>query len=224
MEVCVMEKETVKDLKPIMLGEPAFENGGTLFEALKARRTSRAIGGRKISRQVLSDLLWAAQGVNRREGPFGIPGLTAGSASNSQEIRVYAAMEEGIYLYEPEGHKLTPVAAGDKRAMAIGPGQGRAGVEAPVRFIYVVDIDKFETAGFQEPGLQDTEIQKSYYYVDTGLVAQNVCLAASSLGLASWFHNCDRARVKQELGLGPHEIALFGHTAGYAEDRADGAV
>jgi hypothetical protein len=213
-----MKKETVGDLKTIMLSEPAFEGGGTVFEALKARRTSRAIRAKRISRQVLSDLLWAAQGVNRPEGPFGIPGRTAGSASNSQEIRVYVALEDGTYLYEPKAHRLTPVTVGDKRALAIGPGQGGAGAKAPVRLIYVVDIDKFKTAGFQEPGLHDPEIQKSYYYIDTGLIAQNVYLAASSLGLASWFHNCDRAKVRKELGLGPHEIALFGQTIGYAED------
>ena len=85
-------------------------------------------------------------------------------------------MEEGMYLYEPESHRLTVVATGDSRALAIGPGQGKAGANAPVRLIYVVDIDRFKNAGFKEPGLYDPEIQKSYYFVDTGLIAQNVYL------------------------------------------------
>ena len=120
-------------------------------------------------------------------------------------------------MYEPDFHRMTPVAAGDIRALAIGPGQ-QMGADAPVRLIYIVDMDKFKTAGYQEPGLYNAEIQKSYYFVDTGLIAQNVYLAASSLGLASWFHNCNKAKLAKELGLKPHQRALFGHTIGYADD------
>ena len=213
-----MNKSPIKDFQPIVLPEPVFDRCLTVFEALKVRRTSRAIGGQKISLQILSDILWAAQGVNRLKGPFGGPGRTAGSASNSQEICIYVAMEEGTYLYEPESHRLSPVAFGDSRALAIGPGQGKAGANAPVRLVYVVDIDKFKKAGFQEPGLYDPEIQKSYYFVDTGLIAQNVYLASSSLGLASWFHNCDKAAFAKEIKLNPHLRPLFGQTIGYAED------
>jgi nitroreductase len=212
-----MKKSTTGNMQSITLPEPAFEQRGTLFEALKERRTSRSIKAKKIPLQLLSDILWAAQGVNRLQGPFEGPGRTAGSASNSQEICVYVAKEEGTYLYEPDSHRLTPVAADDIRALAIGPGQ-RAGAKAPVRFIYVVDIDRFRNAGYQEPGLYDPEIQKSYYFVDTGLIAQNVYLAASSLGLASWFHNCNKAAHAKELRLKPHQRALFGQTIGYAED------
>ncbi len=213
-----MKNSAIGDLQPITLLEPVFERCGTVFEALKMRRTSRSISDKKISLQILSDILWAAQGVNRVQGPFGGPGRTAGSASNSQEICVYVAREEGTYLYEPDSHKMTPVAAGDIRALAIGPGQGMAGANAPIRFIYVVDIDKFKNAGFQEPGLYDPEIQKSYYFVDTGLIAQNVYLAASSLGLASWFHNCNKAELAKVLRLKPQQRALFGQTIGYAGD------
>ena len=213
-----MNNDTIGDLVPITLLEPVFQRSSSVFEALKMRRTCRTISDKKIPLQILSDILWAAQGVNRTKGPFGAHGLTAGSASNSQEIRVYVAKEEGTYLYEPVPHKLVPVASGDIRALAIGPRQGKAGANAPVRFIYVVDMDKFKTAGFQEPGLNDPEIQKSYYFVDTGLIAQNVYLAAASLGLASWFHNCNRAEITNVLRLKPSQRALFGQTIGYANE------
>jgi nitroreductase len=81
-----------------------------------------------------------------------------------------------------------------------------------------VDIDRFKNAGFQEPGLYNTEIQKSYYFVDTGLIAQNVYLAASSLGLATWFHNCNKAELTKVLKLKANQRALFGQTIGYADD------
>lgn len=206
------------NLEPIALPKPVFKGCKTVFEALKLRRTCRTFKDKKITLQILSDILWAAQGVNRIKGPFGGPGRTAGSASNSQEICIYVAREEGTYLYEPDSHKIIPVAAGDRRALAIGQGQRRAGANATVRFIYIVDIDRFKEAGFQEPGLYDAEIQKSYYFVDTGLIAQNIYLAASALGLASWFHNCNKAEIAQELGLKPHQQALFGHTLGYSAD------
>ena len=208
----------MSDLQPIPLPPPVFNGCGTVFEALTKRRTSRSISDRSIPVQILADMLWAAQGVNRADGPFGGPGRTTGSASNSQEICIYVAMEGGIYLYEPDSYKLAPVVAGDSRALAIGPGQGKSGANAPIRLIYVVDLDRFKGAGFQEPGLYDAEIQRSYYFVDTGLIAQNVYLAAASLGLASWFHNCNKPALVKKLGLKPHQRALFGQTIGYAED------
>jgi len=213
-----MKESPIGDLQPITLIEPVFARSATVFESLKMRRTTRSIGDRKISMQILSDILWAAQGVNRVHGPFGGPGRTAGSASNSQEICIYVAREEGTYLYEPDSHKMSPVAAGDSRALAIGSGQGTLGANAPVRLIYVVDIDKFKSAGFPEPGLYNPEIQKSYYFIDTGLIAQNVYLAASSLGLASWFHNCNKAEVAKVLRLKTQQRALFGQTIGYSAD------
>jgi len=211
-----MKSSKLKEHQPIALPEPVFDQCKTVFEALKMRRTTREISDETIPLQILSDILWAAQGVNRVKGPFGDPGRTAGSASNSQEICIYVAMKEGTYLYEPDGHRLTHVAAGDIRPLAIGPGQAPAGANAPVRYIYVVDIERFQHAGFPEPGLYDPEIQKSYYFVDTGLIAQNVYLAASALGLASWFHNCNKVALSNKLSLKPHQWALFGQTIGYA--------
>jgi nitroreductase len=213
-----MQNVMVGNMKTITLPEPVFKGCKTVFEALKRRRTSRAFKDKKISLQILSDILWAAQGVNRVKGPFGGPGRTAGSASNSQEICIYVAREEGTYLYEPDSHRITPIAAGDCRTLAIGRGQRRSGANAPVRLIYVVDIDKFNSAGFPEPGLYDAEIQKSYYFVDTGLIAQNVYLAASALGLASWFHNCNKAELTKKFKLEVHQRVLFGQTIGYAND------
>jgi nitroreductase len=168
--------------------------------------------------QILSDLLWSANGVNRKKGPFGIPGRTAASASNSQEIDVYVALQEATYLYDAIHHTLIPVVEGDLRSLAIGKGQQSFGDKAPVRLIYVADLNKLaHTAGYQEPGLQDPEIQKSYYYADTGLIAGNVYLFAASKGLASWFHNCNKPEVKAKLSLRPDQIPTFGQTIGYPE-------
>lgn len=189
-------------LEVISLPNPSLFGSASVGVALERRRTSRAIGKRKLSREILSNLLWAACGVNRGEGPFSLPGRTAASASNSQEISLHAAFREGVYRYKPAAHRLAPVVAGDLRARALGERQGTTGAEAPVRLIYVVDLAKFGEAGFQEPGLSDPEIQKSYYYlayVATGLIAENVYLYAASIGLAAWFHNCNRAELAGRL-------------------------
>jgi nitroreductase len=202
--------------EPIALPKPAPKPTTSLASALKLRRTIRELSDRQLPLQMLSDLLWAACGVNRQRGPFGLPGRTAASASNSQEIDVYVARQEATYWFDPLRHRLVPAVAGDWRRLAIGRGQAPAGAEAPVRLIYVVDIDKLvHTSGFEEPGLRDPEVQRSYYYVDTGLIAANVYLFAASVGLAAWFHNCDRARLGAKLGLRDDQRVLFAQTVGY---------
>jgi hypothetical protein len=205
------------DLRVIELPKPRFGRNMSLPSALHNRKTIRSIGGKKLSLQMLSNLLWSACGVNRTKGPFDLPGITAASASNSREIDLYVAMEEGVYRYEPTGHSLIPVVAEDVRGLAIGQGQLKAGSNAPVRLLYVVDIGKFSKAGFQEPGLKDPETQKAYYFVDTGLIAGNVYLFAASQGLATWFHNCNRAELSKRLALRPDQRVLFGQTIGYQE-------
>ncbi len=99
-----------------------------------------------------------------------------------------------------------------------GARQGAGGSSAPVRLIYVADLGKLErTAGFEESGLHDPETQKSYYFVDAGLIAANVYPFAASRGLAAWFHNCDRPALSATLGLSDSRRPLFGQTVGYAK-------
>ena len=206
------------ELEPIALPKPAKDGGKSVLAALWERRTTREISSEKLPLEVLSNLLWAAWGVNREKGPFGQLGRTAASASNSQEIDLYVALPEGVYLYDAVGHALAPVVAKDVRSMCGNRGR-RAGVDAPVRLIFVANIARYSKAGFQEPGLHDPEIQKSYYNVATGLIAGNVYLFAASQGLAAWFHNCDKAGLAEALKLGPDERVLYAETVGYPASR-----
>ena len=202
-------------LEPITLAKPQTEGGMSVLAALHQRRTNRNISPEKLPPQMLSNLLWAAFGVNRQKGPFAGPGRTAASASNSQEINLYVALPGGVYLYDAAGHRLTPVVAGDFRRRS----GRRAAARAPVNIFYVVDIAKYARAPFQEPGLKDPEVQKSYYYVGTGLIAQNVYLFAASQGLAAHFHNCDKSNTPKEFNLRPDQRVLFAQTVGYPVDR-----
>jgi nitroreductase len=190
----------------------------SVFAALQKRKTTREISATPLPLQLLSNLLWAAYGVNRKIGPFGIAGRTAASASNSQEIDLYVALSEGIYVYDAVNNLLVPTMAGDFRVDALTPGQRGIDAKAPVQLIYVVDVHRLtHTAGFQEPGLQDPEVQKSYYFVDTGLIAGNVYLFAAAQGLAAWFHNCDKTGLAQQLGLRAEQRVLFAQSIGYPE-------
>lgn len=222
----VGEKESIMTLATresqallaIELPPPVDERGPSMFSALKHRKTTREIGATPLPVQLLANLLWAACGVNRKAGPFGVPGRTAASASNSQEIDLYVALEQGAYLYDALNNRLAPVVAGDLRASALTPGQRGVKAKAPVQLIFVVDLHRLtHTAGFQEPGLQDPEVQKSYYYVDTGLIAANVYLFAAAQGLAAWFHNCDKTGLAQRLGLRAEQRVLFAQSIGYPD-------
>ncbi|MGA2297032.1 MAG: SagB/ThcOx family dehydrogenase [FCB group bacterium] len=210
------DSASLKNLKQIILLKPDFENKKSFQKALMQRKTTREISDKKLSLQILSNLLWAACGVNRKNGPFEIPGRTAATASNSQEIDIFVAMEEAAYFYDVLHHRLIPVIAEDLRTLAIGKGQANFGSKAPVRLIFVADINKLvNTSGYKEPGLLDPEVQSSYYFVDTGLIAGNVYLFAASQGLAVWFHNCNKPELTKKLKLRADQRVLFGQTVGY---------
>jgi nitroreductase len=201
-----------QELKTINLMEPQKDGGKSVLAALWERKTTRDIGTKELPPQMLSNLLWAAFGINRQKGPSaGGTGRTAASASNSQEIDLYVALPEGVYLYEAAGHRLKPVAAGDFRSRS----GRRAAANAPVNIFFVVDLAKYAKAPFQEPGLKNTDVQKSYYYVVTGLIASNVYLFAASQGLAAHFHNCDKSNTPEEFKLRPDQRVLFAQTVGY---------
>jgi hypothetical protein len=202
------------NLEPINLLSPQTDGGKSVLAALKERKTTRTIREDKLSPQMLSNLLWAAWGVNRQSGPFGQVGRTAASASNSQEIDLYVVLSEGTYLYEAVSHRLDPVVAGDQRAKVSAHSQGGAMIKAPVILIYVVDIAKYAKSKFQEPGMRDIETQKSYYNVATGLIAGNVYLFAASQNLAAWFHNCNKPLLAAELKLRPQQRVLYAQTVG----------
>jgi Nitroreductase family len=204
--------KTTQDLKPVTLPKPDMDGGRSVLAALKERKTTRNISAKELPAQVLSNLLWAAFGVNREKGSFGKPGRTAASASNSQEIDMYIALPEGVFLYEAVPHRLAPVVAGDFRGRA-----GRsAAASAPVNIFYVADLARYDTGpGQPDRRIGDPEVQKSYYYTDTGLIAGNVYLFAASQGLAAWFHNCNKEAAAKDFKLRSEQRMLFVQTVGY---------
>ena len=87
-----------------------------------------------------------------------------------------------------------------------------------MNIFYVVDLSRYDLGPWQpDRSIGDPEVQKSYYYTDTGFIAQNVYLFAASHGLAAWFHNCDKESTVKEFKLRPQQRVLFAQSVGYLE-------
>jgi nitroreductase len=205
-------------MESILLPKPAKKSSKSLLEAIQLRQTNRNISPKELPLQVLSNLLWAAFGVNREKSSFNKPGRTAPTASNSQEIDLYVALKDGLYLYEAIQHKLSPIKEGDFRILS---GRGSAAV-APVNIFYIADLVSYDLGPEQpDPWIGESEVQKSYYYTDTGFIAQNVYLFAASGGLAAWFHNCRKELIAKELNLRKNQLVLFAQTVGYPDEGSE---
>ena len=182
-----------QELKPVALPRPQWTGGKSLMQTLADRKTTREFSVEALSPQMLSNLLWAAFGVNREAMERGGPGRTAPSANNRQEVQLYVLLPEGVYLYDAVPHALKPVAAGDIRAKA-GPAAAAA---AAVTLVYVADSDAGSAA------------------VDSGFIGQNVYLFASAFGLNSWFRGSGVAGLGDPLKLTAKQRPLYAQSVGY---------
>ena len=156
--------------EPIKLPPPKTEGGKPVMQALKERKSAREFSAQELPMQVISDPLWAARGVNRRD----TGGLTAPTAKNMQEIDVYVAKSDGLFLYDAKENALVPVLSGDIRAMTGGQPFVK---EAPVNLIYVSDASKMI-------GMPDDAVD-FYAATDTGFISENVYLFCASVGLST---------------------------------------
>ncbi|MGC8794547.1 MAG: SagB/ThcOx family dehydrogenase [Bryobacteraceae bacterium] len=189
-----------QELKPVELPPPQTEGGKPLMQALKERKSTREFGPRPLPVQVLSNLLWAAFGVNRPDGH-----RTAPSASNMQEIDIFVALPEGLYLYDAKAHRLNPVLAEDIRA-ATGT-QAFVG-QAPLNLVYVADYARM--------GKRPDEAKVFYSAADTGFIAQNVYLFCASEGLNTVVRaSIDREKLAARMKLRPDERIVLAQTVGY---------
>jgi hypothetical protein len=207
-----------QDLQPITLPPAQRTGGGPLMDALNARRTTRSIGPEKLAPQVLSNLLWAAYGVNREQGPRGKVGRTAPSGMNLQPIDLYVATPDGVYLYEPVPHRLAPVVGQDVRSIA---NRSPVASVVPVVLVYVVDAEKKPPpppAGAPvpggPPGVAPPWESSSFGEVETGFIGQNVYLFCASQGLAAWFHSTDKEGLARAMNLRPAQRVLYAQTVG----------
>jgi len=187
--------------EPVNLPPPQTEGGMPLMQALKERRSTREFSPVGLPPQVLSDLLWAAAGVNRPESGK----RTAPSARDWREIDIYVATADGTYVFDPNAHALRPVLPRDIRALT---GTQDFVPRAPVNLVYVANLDRMTGPGSDQKGL--------YAAAATGFIAQNVYLYCASAGLATVVRgSIDREALAAAVGLGPNQTIILAQTVGY---------
>jgi SagB-type dehydrogenase family enzyme len=184
----------------VELPKPQMTGGRPLMEVLKDRRTSRAFSSQSLPPQVLSNLLWAACGVNRPDGR-----RTAPTAVNWQEIDVYVARADGLYLFDAQAHALEPVVAQDLRALT---GRQAFVADAPINLVFVADYSRM--------GRRSEQDKAFYAATDTGFVSQNVYLYCASEGLATVVRGLvDREALGKAMGLRPEQHVVLAQSVGY---------
>ena len=181
---------------------PAQPHGGmALMEALMSRHSQREFSAQPIAAQHVSNMLWAAFGVNRPANK----GRTAPTARDAQEIDIYVAMREGVYQYDAIAHKLVLAAGIDARNVT---GYQDFVDEAPLDLVYVANHKRVDAVAADQRLIHSA--------VAVGAIAQNVYLYCASAGLATvvraWM---DRKALAKALGLTSHEHVVVAQTVGY---------
>ena len=192
---------SAQELKPIQLPNPQTDGGKPLLQALKERKSTRTFSTEKLPVQTLGNLLWAAFGINRPDSGQ----RTAPSAMNRQEIDIYVAMADGLYLYDAKGNTLQPVLAADVRAAT---GMQSFVKDAPVELVYVADYARM--------GKVPEEERVSWASVSAGCISQNVYLFCASEGLATVVRgSMDKPALAKAMKLRSDQKIIITQTVGY---------
>ena len=192
---------TAQTQKIISLPAPQTDGGMPLMKALKSRHTTREFSEIKLSDQLLSNLLWAAWGINRPDTKK----RTAPSAMNSQEIEIYVSTPSGVFLYDAEKNSLIQISADDVR--------DKTGIQdfvktAPVNLVFVADYKKMSS-----PKDEDKE---KYAFADAAFISENVYLFCASEGLVTGVRAyIDKDACSAALKLKPQEHVILGQAVGY---------
>jgi nitroreductase len=187
------------EIKPIPL-PPARQQGGMpLMNALMLRRSTREYSDRPLALQTLSDLLWAAFGINRPSGDRTAP-------YHFLVIDIYVVLSDGVWTYEPKTHSLQPCQSGDFRAAT---GLQDFVTQAAVNLVYVAHGERMKDVSPEDARL--------FASADASFIGQNVYLFCASEGLGSVFRGAvDRIKLAEMLNLPAQQFVAFAQTVGYA--------
>ena len=187
-------------IKTTQLPPPDKEGGLPLMQTLARRQSARAFDPAPLEPQTLSNLLWAAGGINREK----LGGRTTPSAMNSQEVMVYLALPEGLYCYDAPTHALHLISATDVRRVT---GYQDFVDNAPLDLVFVADFARMKLV----PAAQ----RAAFASAAAGAMAQNVYLFCASAGLATviraWL---DRDALAHAMGLNTDQQVLLSQTVG----------
>ena len=190
-----------EETKSIQLLKPQIGSGNPLMQLLWKRKSSREFSPEPLPVEVLSNLLWAAFGINRPDGR-----RTAPTASNRQEIDIYVVMANGLYLYNVKANLLNPLLAEDIRGRT---GRQPSVKEAAVNLIYIADYSKMSATASNEDKILLSAAA-------TGLISENVYLYCASEGLATVVRaNIDKPALASVMKLRPDQKIILAQSVGY---------
>lgn len=187
----------------IKLCKPNMERSTTLMCALANRKSTRSFSNKPLGLQDLSDLLWAAKGINRTE----TGGRTSSNSFGKYEVDIYVCTPNRTCLYCAEEHSLIPITE-TNLIPALAGGQEYV-LNAPAVILLVADNSVF--AGVPEP------MGSRLAPLDTGIISQNIALfcAANKLDTVAR-GTMEQAILKSELNLKESQILLLNHPVGYS--------
>lgn len=173
--------KTYPDSDKIELPKPEHA-GITVEQAIKQRRSVRNYSKKSVTKEQLSQLLFAAQGITARV--YDRPFRAAPSAGALYPFEIYViannvqGLPQGIYHYSVLDHNLELVKSGDFRRQITDAGLGQQMLgDAGVTFVLSAIFDrvcyKYGQRGYR------------YVYIEAGHISQNIYLQAASLGLGS---------------------------------------
>lgn len=195
----------------IKLPEPQKDLDFPLMKAIELRRTKRKWGNSILSDQEISNLLWAACGITHKETKRSKSRRTAPSACNSQEIKVFIALFNGLFLYDETNHQLLKILSEDIREHI---GTQKMMHSAPVGLIYVSDFSKLNTFLFKD------DARKGFTSAaDTGFISQNVYLYCAAANLSTAIIGLvDRNKLHKIMGLSENEKIVYTQVIGKSLD------
>jgi nitroreductase len=189
-----------QEQKPISLLKPLAGSGSPLMQLLWKRMSIKEFGPEPLSTELLSNVLWAAFGINRPDGR-----RTAPTASNRQEVDIYVALASGLYLYDAKANLLSPILAQDIRGST---GRQDYVKGAPANLVYVADYSKMGKASDEDKILLSA--------VATGLISENVYLYCGSEGLGAVVRaNIDKPALASMMKLRPDQKIVLAQSIGY---------
>ncbi len=189
-----------EESKAIQLMKPQPGSGSPFMQLLWKRMSARDFSSEPLPLDILSNLLWAAFGINRTDGK-----RTAPTASNRQEIDIYVAAANGLYLYDAKANALNSVLTQDIRAMT---GRQPFVKDVAVNLVYVADYSKMNAVSSEDKILFSADA--------TGSISQNVYLFCASEGLATRVRaNMDKPALAKAMKLREDQKIVLAQSVGY---------
>lgn len=186
----------------IELNKPDLKSGLTVMEALSLRASAEEFKDEKLSIPDLSNLLWAANGVNRSTSGK----RTAPSAMNAQDIDVYVFVQEGVFLYDASRHILNGVAEGDQRAL-VADNQAEMAKAAAI-LVLVSDLARFKTG--------TDSLKLSWAAFDAGIVSQNISIFCAGAGLKTRTRaSMNQQKIREVLQLKDSQHLMLNNPVSY---------